>query len=147
MVSFDQKPEYLHFANAILDVRFLPGECVWITSLIDGKIAGVTVFNRISKWNCEITTASVDPRWITRAYLRAVFRYPFIQCGMSSVYSVVEDDNRTALDFNIRVGFDPKTILPDWFGKQDGILMYMKRNECRWINEERTVRTNLVHAA
>ena len=133
MVSHDQNPEYLDFANRVLGVNIPKEGAVWITSLINGQIAGVTVYNRITKWNCEMSTASANPRWLSKAYLQAAFRYPFVQCGMTSVYAVAEADNKKAIEFDIRVGFKPKCVLEDWFGNMGGILLFMKRSDCKWI--------------
>lgn len=147
MIDHAQNPKYLEFANRVLGVRFDPREAVTIASVIDGEIAGVTVYSRVSRWKCEMSVASVSPRFLGKDYLRAVFGYPFIQCGMKAVIAVSEMSNKRAIEFNMRVGFEPKSILEDWFGDQDGLLLYMRSSDCRWIDEKRTPRTPLVHAA
>lgn len=128
-------------------MRFDPTQCTWITSLRDDEIAGVTVFSHISRWKCELSCASVRTDWLTKEYLRAVFRYVFVQCGMTSVFAVSEAHNKQGIEFNIRIGFRPKSILEDWFGDTDGVLLYMQSSNCRWIDEKPITRADLVYAS
>jgi len=134
VVSFEQKQEYFDFINRILDVKFEAVKCVCIASIKpDGEIMGVVVYDRFSPWNCELSVASVTPKFIDRAFLRAVFRYPFIQCGLRRVTAVTEDGNDGALRINKRLGFVDEAKLKNWYGDTDGNMLVMTRESCKWL--------------
>ena len=77
MIDKSGHPALLQFANAVLEVNFLPEECRGIGSVTeDMQIMGVVVYSRWTKHNCEMSVASVTPRFMTRAFLREVFGYP-----------------------------------------------------------------------
>lgn len=134
MVSFEQKTEYLDFANAILDTKFTPQDCSWIASLApDGEVRGVVVYSRFTPWNCEMSVASNTPRFLTRELLHKAFWYPFVQCKLTRVTAVVEEGNYKALRMDLGIGFQHEGRLERWFGDKDGIILKMMANRCKWL--------------
>lgn len=120
----------------MLGVKFTPDMARWISNIDDdGKLLGVVVLSRFTPWNCELSAASVSPKTWSRAMLKAVFSYCFIDCGLSRITAVVEDGNITALEFDKRLGFVQEGRLKDWYGDKDGILLRMTRDECRWLRK------------
>ena len=136
-VMLEQKPSCLEFANNLLNVRFTPENCRWISSLDDdGKLLGVVVLSRFTPWNCELSAAGVSHKFMTRAFIKAVFRYCFVDCGLRRITAVVEDGNILALEIDKRLGFVQEARLENWYGDIDGIVLRMKREECKWLREE-----------
>ena len=133
MVSFEQRPEYLDFANSILGTKFNQPDCSWISSHYQGALAGVVVYSRFTPWNCEMSVASNNPRFLTRELLHKAFWYPFVQCKLSRVTAVVEDGNERALRMNRGIGFEDEGRLEGWFGERDGLILKMLKGRCRWI--------------
>ena len=135
MIDKSGHPALLQFANAVLEVNFLPEECRWIGSVTeDMQIMGVVVYSRWTKHNCEMSAASVTPRFMTRAFLREVFGYPLNELGMARVTAVVEADNHKALNMNRGLGFKDEGILRNWYGEgRDGVVMGMLKDECKWL--------------
>ena len=135
MIDKSGHPALLQFANAVLEVNFVPEECRWIGSVTDDmQIMGVVVYSRWTKHNCEMSVASVTPRFMTRAFLKVVFGYPFNELGMARVTAVVEADNHKALDMNRGLGFKDEGILRNWYGEgRDGVVMGMLKDECKWL--------------
>lgn len=138
MVVLQQIPECIEFVNKMLNVKFTPENARWISNIDeDGKLLGVVVCSRFTPWNCEISAASVSPRAWSRAMMRAVFTYCFIDCGLSRVTAVVEDGNFTALEFDKRLGYIQEARLKDWYGSgKDGILLRMTKSECKWLRKQ-----------
>ncbi len=101
----------------------------------DGKLCAVVVFNLYSGADIAMHVASDGSRrWMTRAFLRAVFRYPFIQLGVRRVTGYVPATNRDALDFDLHIGFQPegrmRQALPDG---TDVLILGMLKAECRYL--------------
>jgi RimJ/RimL family protein N-acetyltransferase len=137
MVSIEQKQEYFDFINEILDVRFEPGAAVCIASLdTNGDILGVAVFTRFMTHNCELSAASVSPRFLTRQFLDVLFHYAFITAGKRRITAVIEDGNINALKMDKRLGFIEEGRLKGWYGEKDGLILRMLREECRWLRAD-----------
>lgn len=135
MIDTSGHPALLQFANEVLGVNFIPEECRWIGSVTDDmQIMGVVVYSRWTKHNCEMSVASVTPRFMTRAFLRAVFGYPFNELGFARVTAVVEEENVKALNMNHGLGFKDEGILRNWYGEgRNGVVMGMLKDECKWL--------------
>lgn len=135
-VSFTQNREWLEAASKLLGVRFIPEQSAWISCLDGDRLLAVTVFTRFSPWNCEMSIASWSPRWGFRKYLDLCFGYAFRQCGVERVSVVCEESNAKSRDMVQRLGWKEEARLVKWFGKQDGILYRMLRDECPWTGVE-----------
>ncbi len=134
MISCEQRPEFFAFINEILNVNFQPPMSVCMANISDtGDILGVVAYSRFTPWNCELSVASSSPRFLTRTFLRAVFLYPFKQCGMRRVTAVIEDGNIAALDMDTRLGFVREADLQGWYGERNGVMLRMLKEECKWI--------------
>lgn len=134
MIVLDQHPAFFRYANEILNVKFDPSQARCIASVTeDSQIMGVVIYNHFSPWNCEMSVASTTPRFVTRAFCKAVFHYPFTKCGLKRITAVVEDGNTKALDMDRRLGFIDEGRLKNWFGDKDGIMLRMLREECAWL--------------
>jgi L-amino acid N-acyltransferase YncA len=137
MVSIEQKPEYFDFINEILNVKFDPAQSVCIASLgLRGEILGVAVFSRFMEYNCELSAASVSPRFLTRQFLDVLFHYAYITAGKRRITAVIEDGNINALKMDKRLGFIEEGRLKGWYGEKDGLILRMLRDECRWLRAD-----------
>jgi len=136
LTSIEQRPEYFEFVNRILNVKFDPAQSVCFSTISStGEILGVAVFSRFMPFNCELSVASITPRFLTRGLLDVVFHYAFITAGKRRVTAVIEDGNEAALTMDKRLGVVEEARLKNWYGDKDGIILRMLREECRWIKE------------
>ncbi len=134
MVCTDQRKEFFDFINAILDVEFDQSKSMCIASVTENReIMAVVVFSRFTKFNCELSLATVTPKGINRAFIRAVFRYPFVQLGLKRVTAIIEDGNIKAFDLDRRLGFVDEAKLKSWYGEKDGFMLRMLKEECKWV--------------
>jgi RimJ/RimL family protein N-acetyltransferase len=138
IVSLEQRPEWLAWANAILGTEFHHLNCAWISSLDDdSELLGVVIYNQFTQHNVEMSVASVSPKFLHRRFLRAIFQYPFDDVGVARVSAVVEADRAAVQHFDERIGFIREATLKKWFGNKDGILYRMTREECPWVTIRR----------
>lgn len=135
MIITEQIPVLLEFANRVLDVRFDPVQCTWISQIDDdGRIVAVVVYSRFSTHNCEMSIATDEQRtWANRAFLRACYRYVFGQLNKTRITVVIEEDNEKSLVMCRKLGHVEEGRLKCWFGAKDGIVMRMLRSECKWL--------------
>lgn len=134
MIVLDQHPAFFEYINTILSVKFNPEQSRCIASVTeDNRIMGVVVYSRFTPWNCELSVASTTPKFISRGFLKAVFHYPFIKCGLRRITAVIEDGNINALEMDKRLGFVEEARLKGWYGDTDGIMLRMLKEECAWL--------------
>jgi RimJ/RimL family protein N-acetyltransferase len=126
-----------------LDAGEWLGESAGIGVIKDNKelVAGVCYY--AYRWpNIEMSCASIDPRWLNRKILKAVFEYPFVTLGAKRITAVVDVDNTHAQKFDEKLGFIKEAVLKDANPNGDAIIYRMLKNECRWLKYGREVKNN-----
>jgi RimJ/RimL family protein N-acetyltransferase len=82
----------------------------------------------------EMSIATIDKRWATKAYLKAIFSYPFTDLGVRRVQILTSTANEGINDLVFRLGFIKEGTLKSAHISGDGYLWRMLKDECRWIN-------------
>jgi RimJ/RimL family protein N-acetyltransferase len=145
VIDWEQKEEYLHFAESALNVKFRPGETTWLASLdSSGQLLGVVVYTTFTEWGCEMSVAAASPKFLNSSTLKSFFGYPFLQLQHSRVTAIVAASNQHSLDFVQRLGFKPEGLLRKWYGDQDGHIFGMLKEECKWVSPVRNHRRLLI---
>jgi RimJ/RimL family protein N-acetyltransferase len=99
----------------------------------DGDLIAVVLYNIYSGADIAMHVAAVDgSRWMTRSYLRAVFRYPFVQLGVRRVSGFVPASNAQAIRFNEHLGFKREGLMREALWDDDVIVFGMLRQECKY---------------
>jgi RimJ/RimL family protein N-acetyltransferase len=121
------------FVNDIHPLSFVEG-MQGIGLERDGELIAGTIYEGYNPHSIWMHVAAIPgARWLTRDYLRAVFRYPFVQLGVNRVGGWVEESNMAARKFDEHLGFREEARLRG--AARDGgdvILYVMWRDECRW---------------
>lgn len=101
----------------------------------DGELVAAVVFEGINKFNLWMHVSAIDgARWMTRAYLRAAFAYPFLVCKVQRISGYVEACNVRARAFNEHLGFRVEAVLEGAAKDGGDVLIYrMLREECRYV--------------
>lgn len=134
MISWDQRLQYLRWAEEVLGQKFDPSQACWLTSLSQsGNILGVVIFSRFTTGNCEITVAAKDPRFITKRFAFAVAAYPFIQCGVRRVTAFIAVDNAKSLNLAQRLGFRIEGTAKHWFPDGDAHILGLLSEDCKFL--------------
>lgn len=66
---------------------------------------------------CQVSAATVDPRWASRATLRAVLAVPFMEYGLNRIWTVYPAPLTRVGRFLKAIGFTCEGTLRDHFGK------------------------------
>lgn len=105
----------------------------------DKLIAAVTYNNFLCRpdgsfFSVEMSIFSVDKKWATRQYLKAVFEYPFIQLGLERVHTVCSENEGEIMKFNKKLGFIQEGVMRKaWPLGGNAVLFSMLKDECKWL--------------
>jgi RimJ/RimL family protein N-acetyltransferase len=81
--------------------------------------------------------AQPGKRWMTKAFLKAAFQYPFEQLGCSRVSGYVEWHNEAARKFDEHLGFTPEAILKGASSTGGDVVLYvMRKGNCRYVDSK-----------
>jgi len=98
-------------------------------------VAGVVYNNWSGAGVCAHIGALPGRRWMTRAFLRAMFEYPFVQCNRRRITALVARKNRHARRFVENLGFKHEGCVRHALERDDWILYGMLREECRFLEQ------------
>lgn len=92
---------------------------------IDGQLIGGSIFHNWepSAGVIEISTASTDPRWLTRKSILALFGFPFNQLGCQMVALRVSERNSRMRSIAKRFGFS-EYLIPRLRGRDEAECVY-----------------------
>jgi RimJ/RimL family protein N-acetyltransferase len=99
----------------------------------DGQIVAATIYNHYTGPNIMTSIAGAPGRrWLTRAYLRAIFRYPFVQLGVRRITALVATRNADSIRFVTHLGFKREGLMRHAAVDDDLIVFGMTREECKY---------------
>jgi RimJ/RimL family protein N-acetyltransferase len=100
----------------------------------DGEPIAAVVYNQFSGADISMQVAAMPGRrWMTREFLRTVFRYPFVQLGCRRVSGFVPATNTDAQRFDEHIGFVREGLMREALETGEDVIVYgMLERECRW---------------
>ncbi len=91
----------------------------------DGDLLAVVVYNLWSGADIAMHVAAMPGRrWMTRGFLRAVFRYPFVQLGCRRVTGYVPASNLDAQRFDEHLGFVREGVMREALDNGEDVILY-----------------------
>ena len=98
-------------------------------------MVGVTGFNAFMPDSCQIHVASTDVYFLNKWYLNCVFDYAFNILKVKVILAPIYKGNVKSLNLCRKLGFVEVADIP--YGHPDGdlIVVAMKRNQCRWLQQ------------
>lgn len=101
-----------------------------------GEIIAATIYNYYSGSNVAMSFAAIPGRrWLTRAYLHAIFRYPFVQLGVRRVTGFVAAKNSDSLRFAHHLGAKLEGVMKHALPDDDLVILGILREDCRYGKE------------
>ncbi len=99
-----------------------------------GALVAGTVYNYYSGTNIVMSWAAVPgKRWLTREYLQAIFRYPFMQLQCRRVTGYIASRNSDSLRFATKLGAKMEGVLEHYLPDDDVVVMGILKENCRWL--------------
>ena len=119
------------------------GPCTTMGVFDDGKLIAVMVYHNMDQRRgvIEISGAATDPRWLTRAVLKEMFDYPFLQLKVQAlVMRVSEEDKRLGRILHA-YGFESH-VIPRLRGRNEAEVIYLLTDDA-WAANKFTSRKSL----
>jgi RimJ/RimL family protein N-acetyltransferase len=95
-------------------------------------IAGV-LYDHFNGASVAMHVAADGSHWLNRDYLRACFRYPFLQLNVKKILGLVCSSNAAARRFDEHLGFELETSIRDATPQGDLLIYSMTRHQCRYL--------------
>jgi RimJ/RimL family protein N-acetyltransferase len=125
----------LRWASAGLDGERFGGTSAPVGILRGGELAAVCVYHRFHGVNCEVSFASVDPRWATRQVLTFIIAYPFLTWPhLRRMTAVARHSNKRSRRLLEGIGARCEGLLADMYPDENGIQYAITR---RWWERSR----------
>lgn len=70
---------------------------------------------------------------ITIGFVRAICSYPFDDCGVHKLIGPISSNNKKAIKFAIRIGFEEEARIKDADPDGDIILFTLTKDKCRYL--------------
>lgn len=71
---------------------------------------------------------------VTRAFIKECLRYLFVTCNKGLAIGVTPGDNKDALNFNRRIGFQILFEVPNaWKVGTSMVIQQLRREDCKWL--------------
>lgn len=135
IILYDQSPRVSQWVKDRLERDQEFGETKAIGLERDGSLVAGVMYDMYSKANINMHVAAEETHyWITKAYLRACFGYPFNQLRTNRITALVGETNAKSIRLIEHLGFKKEGVIR--MANADGtdtILYGMLRNECRWL--------------
>lgn len=104
----------------------------------ESRIAAAVIYNNFDAANVFMHIgAEKGCHWLTAAFLRACFEYPFEQLQKNRVTAVVAKKNKPALRFVSKLGFKFEGCMRKHYPDDDMMMYGMLRTECNFLSVPR----------
>jgi RimJ/RimL family protein N-acetyltransferase len=115
-------------------------EAKFIGQEIDGNLVAVVAFCGFLPNACHMHIGTVGDNWMSKDLLWACFDYPFIKLGKKVILATLDASNKEAVRLNRHLGFQDKCVIEDAHENGDLLIMTMKREDCKWLNLNASLR-------
>lgn len=99
----------------------------------DGELIAGVLYDHFNQRSVAMHVAATGRNWLNRDYLRACFRYPFLQLGVTKVLGIVDSANADARRFDEHLGFEIEATVKDAAPGGDLLIYSMTREQCRFL--------------
>ena len=101
-----------------------------------GELLAAGVADTFSYTGCQVHMLIKNPLILRHKWLEAVFGYIFETCNRHVIVGLVPGDNKKAIKLNKHVGYKEVYRIKGGFNVGvDYVIMEMRREDCRWINQ------------
>ena len=118
------------------NVSYIAGSDVCIAHYDSSdKLTSGVLFTNSNKFSSEIHVASFKPNWSSKELLYFTFFYAFKHRKWRKLFGRIPDDNRSALRFDLHLGFFVEAYLKDVYGVGIGlVIVSMYDFQCKHLN-------------
>jgi RimJ/RimL family protein N-acetyltransferase len=134
MIIFDQPDRVGHYVSRLISGSKWHDFSAIGIERSGALVGGAVIDNYVEGARCALHCAGDGKNWMTRSFIKAVFRYIFIQLKCKVIISPVESENEKAIKFISHIGFkDAYRIKNGGSNGQDLIIFEMQIENCKYI--------------
>lgn len=133
-VTTENQKELRNWLSKVGNFEY-PQETMCIGVEKDGELVGVIGFNNFMPNSCEIHVASTNVYFLNKWYLNCVFDYPFNKLKVKVILAPIYKGNVKSLNLCRKLGFEQVADIPYGHPEGDLIVVAMKRNQCKWLQQ------------
>ena len=101
----------------------------------NGQLVCGVLFENFTGRSMQIHVAKTPDGRMSRAWLRALFRYAFDHCKVNKIIGVIDSENSESLRFTRHIGFTDEAVIKDAGPAGDFHILTMTRNQCRFLGD------------
>lgn len=102
----------------------------------NGEIRGAVWLENYNGASLLMHVVGDGRRWLTRAFVEAVFHYTFNVLGCKKLIGIVRETNRDARRFDEHLGFRKEHVIED-ADPEGGLIIYsLKREDCKFLEKQ-----------
>lgn len=100
----------------------------------DGALCAGVLFERFNGQTVWMHVAGVGHNWLTRRFMQAASRYPFVQLGVRAVRAAIAASNERSIRLVKHLGFLPEAKLRGAASDGGDVVIFVGRREwCRYV--------------
>lgn len=99
---------------------------------IDGNIKAVASYSNFQGKSCNFSLAG-DGNFINKDFLWAMFDYPFNKLELKAIIATISGSNEKSLKLSRHLGFKEAATIADAHNDGDLVIMVMRRENCKWL--------------
>ena len=127
-----QDPRYLDYVSELTGTKDF-GNCKTIAVWDDGLLA-VVIYNAVEEKNCGISIATSSPKWASKAVLKVIFGFPYIQLKLNRITATIRETNSKSISLVRRLGFVLEGELNQYYDNGESAMIYgLTKDDCRWL--------------
>lgn len=100
-----------------------------------GELVAGAIYDSFNGASIRVHLAGDGGSWLNREFLRAGFRYPFLQLRVRKLIGLVDSSNTRAIRFDEHIGFRLEAVVKDAAPHGDLLIYTMRREECRHLGD------------
>ena len=97
---------------------------------VDGIVVGGFAFTGEGAETIQLHFVGANPRWMSRALLKAVFTYAFLERKNRVILGYIASDRPHAVKAALKLGFKELVVIP----AVDIHMMAMAFDQCKWLD-------------
>lgn len=115
------------------DAGDFSGGCFAALGVLDNdKLVAGVVYDHYTE-TCVTATIAVEKKVLPRQLVRAMFRYPFEQLGVSKIIVYINDANKASVKLATKLGFAIEGKIKDVYPDGSMLIMGLPKANCVWL--------------
>lgn len=99
---------------------------------VDGELLAGVVYDHYTG-PCVTATIAIDHKNLNRAFVNAMFRYPFEQLGVEKIIVYVNSSNKESMLLARKLDFDVEAVVEEVYPDGDMMILSLYKEQCKWL--------------